>query len=128
MKGSIRVLARVRPLSKREIKQKCKNVLKLADKSTLSLALPPKRDGEASIKKEFSFDTCFPPSSSQQQVFEQVAPLVQSSLDGYNVCIFAYGQTGSGKTYTMSGPDSGNVPPQSIGITPRATQLLFDAA
>ena len=33
MKGSIRVLARVRPLSKRELKQKCKNVLKLTDRN-----------------------------------------------------------------------------------------------
>ena len=128
MKGSIRVLARVRPLSKRELKQKCKNVLKLADKTTLSLSLPSKRSGEDSIKKEFSYDTCFPPISNQEQVFQQVAPLIQSSLDGYNVCIFAYGQTGSGKTYTMSGPDSGDCPPESMGITPRATQLLFDAA
>lgn len=31
--------------------------------------------------------------------------LVQSSLEGYNVCIIAYGQTGSGKTYTMVGDD-----------------------
>jgi hypothetical protein len=30
-----------------------------------------------------------------------VAELVQSFLDGFNVCIFAYGQTGSGKTHTM---------------------------
>jgi kinesin family protein C2/C3 len=37
-------------------------------------------------------------------VFEEVAPLVQSCADGYNVCIFAYGQTGSGKTHTMLGP------------------------
>lgn len=35
------------------------------------------------------------------QVFEDTQPLIQSVLDGFNVCIFAYGQTGSGKTYTM---------------------------
>ena len=32
-------------------------------------------------------------------------PSVQTSLEGYNCCIFAYGQTGAGKTYTMQGND-----------------------
>jgi len=31
--------------------------------------------------------------------------MIQSSMEGYNVCIMSYGQTGSGKTYTMVGDD-----------------------
>ena len=45
--------------------------------------------------------------------------LVQSAVDGYNVCIFAYGQTGSGKTYTIYGSDC------NPGLTPRAICELF---
>jgi len=41
---------------------------------------------------------------TQSQVFDQIAQLVQNSIDGKNVCIFAYGQTGSGKTFTLLGP------------------------
>lgn len=39
-------------------------------------------------------------------MFEDTKRLVESCIDGYNVCLFAYGQTGSGKTFTMTGsPD-----------------------
>ena len=52
-------------------------------------------------------------------MFEQIEPLVTSTLDGYNVCIFAYGQTGSGKTYTMEGPKD------NPGVNYRTLQKFF---
>ena len=53
------------------------------------------------------------------QVFEDTKHLVQSAVDGYNVCIFAYGQTGSGKTFTIYGNEAGE------GLTPRGCHELF---
>lgn len=50
--------------------------------------------GKKQVKHDFSFDQVFPPNSMQSEIFESVSPLIQSALDGYNVCIFAYGQTG----------------------------------
>lgn len=48
--------------------------------------------------------------------------LIQSAMDGYNVCIFAYGQTGSGKTFTMVGDKDQKNP----GIMPRSFNAIFD--
>jgi hypothetical protein len=53
------------------------------------------------------------------QVFEDTKRLVESCIDGFNVCLFAYGQTGSGKTFTMTGS------PTMPGLTPKAIDELF---
>ena len=65
----------------------------------------------------------FDPSSTQAAVFEEISQLVQSSMDGYNVCVFAYGQTGSGKTFTMLGGDDA----ESRGMIPRAVEQVGSA-
>ena len=41
--------------------------------------------------KTFNFDAVFGSESTQELIFEDTARLVQSAVDGYNVCIFAYG-------------------------------------
>ena len=48
--------------------------------------------------------------------------LIQSAVDGYNVCIFAYGQTGSGKTFTMIGDKEQKFP----GVAPRAFNRIYE--
>ena len=56
--------------------------------------------------------------------FQFLQNLIQSAVDGYNVCIFAYGQTGSGKTFTMIGDREQRYP----GIAPRAFVRIFELA
>ena len=70
-------------------------------------------------KHAFSFDRVFDPASQNEDVFGEISQLVQSALDGYNVCIFCYGQTGSGKTFTMSAVD---------GMIPRAVNQIYSTA
>ena len=73
----------------------------------------------------FSFHGLFPPSASQEAVFNAVGrQCVSSLLEGYHSCIFAYGQTGSGKTFTITG---GADSYDSRGIIPRTLSHLFSS-
>ena len=114
MKGKIRVYARTRPLSKKEIGEKQSFALTLPDEFTLE---HPWRDEKK--PRSYTFDTVFGEDTTQEQVFEDTKYLIQSVFDGYNVCIFAYGQTGSGKTHTIMG-DGANP-----GLTPRAIEEVM---
>ncbi|MCJ1418402.1 kinesin-like nuclear fusion protein [Xylographa parallela] len=125
LKGNIRVFCRVRPSLESdpagdaarisfpddEGDSKEVEILGAEEKSSL---------GKITTKKNvFAFDRVFTPAAQNADVFHEISQLVQSALDGYNVCIFCYGQTGAGKTFTMSSAD---------GMIPRAVRQIYDTA
>ena len=72
------------------------------------------------------YDKVFQEISSQQNVFDEVSPLLLDVLKGFNACIFAYGQTSAGKTHTMLGPDGGQeLSKINWGVLPRSADMLF---
>ena len=71
----------------------------------------------------FNFDRIFPPSSTQQDIYDfGVKGIIDSVLDGYNGTVLAYGQTSSGKTYTMQGEMEEE---KTQGIIPRMISHVF---
>ncbi|KAJ0054886.1 hypothetical protein NL108_007141, partial [Boleophthalmus pectinirostris] len=123
---SPKVFCRVRPLVDGGLSKHIH--LASDDKTSISLAKTEEshtgKGTDTQKNYNFSFDRVFGPQASQQDVFEEISLLVQSALDGYNVCCFAYGQTGSGKTYTMEGDEVH----ESRGVIPRAVQQIFKAS
>jgi hypothetical protein len=132
LKGAIRVLCRVRPLSNMERKKECAVITESPEPGVINVRLP---EGSSAARVEaaktgtgnrsvrtFEFDVVFGPESSQAEVFAEVKPLVQQAVDGFNVCIFAYGQTGSGKTFTMSGEGGDGT---LLGLMPRAVYEMY---
>ncbi|KAJ7514668.1 hypothetical protein O6H91_23G054700 [Diphasiastrum complanatum] len=113
MKGKIRVYARWRPLVEKEMLENQRTVIWTPDEFTVE---HPWKDNKS---KQYQFDHVFDDQASQEEIFEDTKYLVQSAVDGYNVCIFAYGQTGSGKTFTIYGTDD------NPGLIPRAARELF---
>ena len=87
LKGKVRVYCRIRPFSKRE-KEDPERFIKCYQKTDeMSLTV----GGQRSRPKDYNFDSVFDADSTQEQVFEDCERLIQSAVDGYNVCIFAYG-------------------------------------
>ncbi|KAF9972516.1 kinesin-like nuclear fusion protein [Actinomortierella ambigua] len=137
LKGNIRVFCRVRPIvalsetaSPTNKAETTSAVIRYPDQEgreiEFSQASETITGTQVSKTYPFIFDKVFPPSSTQEDVFEEISQLVQSALDGYNVCIFAYGQTGSGKTFTMEGPPNGS--DKEIGMIPRSVMQVYENA
>ncbi|CAL9705852.1 unnamed protein product [Knipowitschia caucasica] len=115
LKGNIRVLCRVKPVLKEDQHEEGQSVVVTPDPNNES-SLSVLNKGKGRI---FELDKVFHPQATQEEVFQEIEPLVTSCIDGYHVCIFAYGQTGSGKTYTMEGNA------ENPGINQRALKQLF---
>jgi kinesin family protein C1 len=122
LRGNIRVFVRVRPFLDDECKGKHRNRELMSPINVVeagnALTICGKHENAT-----FQFDKVYGPSSTQDDVFEELSDFVQSALDGYSACIFAYGQTGSGKTHTMQGEGFGAM----RGITPRAVEQILRA-
>ena len=104
----LRVIARVRPLSSSELAKKESSVISISGTS-LAVRLdgqdPPARMRAYTQSKNYRVDCVLDEKSTQIDVFKEIEPLLQASLDGYNTTIFTYGQSGTGKTFSMLGYD-----------------------
>ncbi|XRB23206.1 kinesin family member C1 [Pseudoscourfieldia marina] len=131
LKGNVRVFCRARPLSSDEMEtddaaNEALQMTESSDELALMTAGAQSAMGRGAREERhlFTFDKVFSPSTNQSAIFTEISQLVQSALDGYNVCIFAYGQTGSGKTYTMVGGEG----EEHQGIIPRSLAQIFQHA
>jgi len=141
LKGNIRVFTRVRPLKEGHSSPFSFPLDDIGQPKLIECAtVQEDRGGLASqVKKwRFAYDHVFTAEATQDEVYQEVKPLVQAAIDGFRVCIFAYGQTGSGKTFTMmNSTESGlqeqddllvgdkEIDPQGAGIISRAVQDIF---
>ena len=115
LRGNLRVMCRVRPfLPNEKINKKSQMETILINNDSISIFQENKPE------KNFEYDYIFDTKSTQQDVYEEVTLLIQSMVQGNNICIIAYGQTCTGKTYSIQGPDAKNP-----GIAPRAAKELF---
>ena len=104
-------MARFRPQSLREGNGRC---FKSLSEETVCF-------GNQDSSNSFTFDRIYGEASTQEDMFQDVKPIVHAVLNGYNGTVLAYGQTGSGKTHTLLG----NIEDASQrGIVPRAVSEL----
>ena len=137
-KGKVRVYARVRPFSGKEVEAGEASLLRPGPNQYTIQLNEQQRDvlGHVSDKwREFTFDHVFhaglggaKANGAQADVWLETEAFAELSVQGINTCVFAYGQSGTGKTWTMSGqlPCEANAfSSDQLGLKPRMIQKVF---
>ncbi|OPJ78642.1 kinesin-like protein KIF12 [Patagioenas fasciata monilis] len=121
----LRVVLRVRPLTRTEIQRGDRRVVHSLGDGTIHVSAPRHN-------ATFGFNAVFDAGTSQEAVFEGsgMRQLVELAIDGFSCTIFAFGQTGSGKTYTLMGPFTQNetrpAAPGLLGLMQRSFACLLE--
>eukprot|EP00802_Teleaulax_amphioxeia_P004479 Tamp_04483.p1 GENE.Tamp_04483~~Tamp_04483.p1 ORF type:complete len:738 (-),score=242.55 Tamp_04483:22-2235(-) len=131
LKGNIRVFCRVRPFMTSDAKNgdvPSELVLRSSGdrpQVVVNQAAAAGGKNQKMLEHAFEMDNIFMHNASQEHIFEEIEPLLQSVMDGYRLCIFAYGQTGSGKTHTMEGSTKNGSLDEQRGVVPRALESII---
>jgi hypothetical protein len=117
----IRAVVRCRDLLPKELESGQKQAVHMDLASQQVIVSHPVGDPDS-----WTFDAVFNNTFTQKHIFTQeVQPLCDALLQGYNATVFAYGQSGSGKTFTMTGDLQGNDPAQH-GMMPQSVEYIFN--
>ena len=96
--------ARARPAYE-DLLRRCRRAAK---RTAVAGAESAPGDAEPQGGQQFLLDRVWGASITQDCVFGELRPFLQSALRGKCVTILAYGHTGSGKTFTLDGPPGGS--------------------
>ena len=116
---NINVFCRFRPINEIEKSFGTEEICQFTSDNTLTF-----HSSQENNFYSFKFNKIFPPSSSQQCIYENGAKnIIDSVLSGYNGAIITYGLTGTGKTYTIEGKLDNE---EKKGIIPRVINDIFN--
>merc|ERR1719410_1222412 len=98
---AVKVIVRCRPMNKREIGMKCKNVVHTDGPAYVCAINNPNEPN--SEPKSFTFDGVYGTNSTTEAIYNDNGfDLVEGVLEGYNGTVFAYGQTRPQRQSTMT--------------------------
>lgn len=127
---AVQVAVRMRIFNKRETDAGADRIIRMTReaKGSKTFITNPETKDEKEFRFDYSFnshadDPVVGPYASQDTVFEDLGkPVMESALEGRNICLFAYGQTGAGKSFSMLGKTD---IPELQGIIPRTCREIF---